>query len=432
MLFRSKTISGTTIVGREAEDHAPDIVLYGKHISLNQGVFKLVDDHWVYQNRGEETDTWVNGQELTAGYGVRLTNNTHLLISHKRASRDEDLVSILFTNQSERANTPWEIFDKKDRKHKHVVAALEAGSSYSTPNETFIKHFNTCAHQTFTESTDAEVSDLLSIRIRQRLGDEKGSSRILIKNINLDIAPSEMVLVIGGSGAGKTTFLNAVSGYEKADASITYKGIDLYQDSEQVRRLVRLVPQFDTLRDADTVMHTLRDVAQIQLPAQITSNRKTLDKKVLSVLDTFGLTEEKGNFVRKLSGGQRKRLSIATEYISEPEIFFLDEPDSGLDAGSAESVMRQVRSIVDEGKISIVISHSPDRVAPLCDKILVIAKDSVDNCGQMAFYGSIGEAYPFFEVRSLENIVKKISQQEQADSFIQRFSGEVKSAVCEQ
>ena len=133
------------------------------------------------------------------------------------------------------------------------------------------------------------------------------------------------------------------------------------------------------------------------------------------------MEKERNNFVSKLSGGQRKRLSIAVEYLSEPEIFFLDEPDSGLDAGSAEMVMKQVRNIVDEDKIAIVISHSPDRLRDLYDKILVIAKDSVDNCGQMAFYGSIDESLEFFGVNHLEDIVKLINNQEKADYFINKF-----------
>lgn len=230
-----------------------------------------------------------------------------------------------------------------------------------------------------------------------------------------------MVLVVGGSGAGKTTFINAVSAYEKADADVLYKDYDLYEDSEEVRRLVRLVPQFDTLRDNDRVYNTLRDAALIQLPRDVTSDKEDLNKKIDSILENFGLEKEKNNFVSKISGGQRKRLSIAVEYLAEPEIFFLDEPDSGLDAGSAESVMKQVKKIVKEGKISIIISHSPDRSFNLYDKILVIAKDSKENCGQMAFYGSIDDAREFFEVEKLEDIVKHVNNPEQSDKFIEKF-----------
>ena len=237
-----------------------------------------------------------------------------------------------------------------------------------------------------------------------------------------------MVLVVGGSGAGKTTFINAVSAYEKADADIFYKDYDLYEDSADVRRLVRLVPQFDTLRGNDRVYHTLRDAALIQLPLDLTKNKNVLEEKIKATLENFGLEKERDNFVSKLSGGQRKRLSIAVEYLAEPEIFFLDEPDSGLDAGSAESVMDQVRKIVDEGKISIIISHSPDRSAHLYDRILVIAKDSVENCGQMAFYGGIDEAKRFFAVEKLEDIVKLVNNQEKADYFIGKFKGYRKEA----
>ncbi len=85
--------------------------------------------------------------------------------------------------------------------------------------------------------------------------------------------------------------------------------------------------------------------------------------------------------------------------------------------------MEKVREIVDEGKVSIIISHSPNRVAKMFDKVLVIAKDSKENCGQMAFYGKVDEAYDFFEVDSLEAIVKEINIPERADYFIRKFKG---------
>lgn len=420
--IRKIRLNGKLTIGTGNDSNASDIIIKKDCPSGILGWFELTERGYIYNNASDMLDTWIDLNHLNSNVGVVLKNNTHILLTAK--DRNEGMISIFYTEDAERVNSPWKVLNKNEVRLSQIVRKLNPGDCYVDEEEVYIIHDDLC----FYQQADAEIlkikrpySESLTIRIKERIGKEKGKTRRLLKDINLDIHPREMVLVVGGSGAGKTTFVNAVSGYEKADTEIRYKEFNLYKNSQKVRRLVRLVPQFDTLRDMDTVYHTLKDAAMLQLPIEIVKDRKKLKEKLDSILQTFGLEKEKNNFVKKISGGQRKRLSIAVEYLSEPEIFFLDEPDSGLDAGSAEMVMNQVREIVDEEKIAIVISHSPDRMRELYDKILVIAKDSVENCGQMAFYGKIDEALEFFQVEKLEDIVKLINNQEKADYFINKF-----------
>ena len=140
----------------------------------------------------------------------------------------------------------------------------------------------------------------------------------------------------------------------------------------------------------------------------------------------FGLTPVRGNLVEKLSGGQKKRLSIALEFISNPSLFILDEPDSGLDGVMARELMEQLRLIADQGKIVIVITHTPDRVIDLFDDVIVLAKDS-NRTGRLAFFGSIEEARNFFGKQTMEQIVMTINRQEEggegrADEFIAKYA----------
>lgn len=274
---------------------------------------------------------------------------------------------------------------------------------------------------------DASQNAVLRIDIRKRTDRAGFRERVLLKDIHLEIHPGEMVLILGGSGAGKTTFMNAVTGHEKADASITYGNLDLYRDSDVTSGFIKAVPQFDCLRGEDSVFNTLDDVAKLRLPDDIREDPEERGKRVRRTLHLFGLEAEMKNSVRKLSGGQRKRLSIATEYICDPTVFFLDEPDSGLDAGSAETIMENLRTIADEKKIILVISHSPDRVVQCFDKVLVLAKDAKENCGRTAFYGTIDDARRFFGTEKLEDIVKKVNKKEEggdgmADEYIRRFA----------
>ena len=136
-------------------------------------------------------------------------------------------------------------------------------------------------------------------------------------------------------------------------------------------------------------------------------------------------TPIKNSLVQKLSGGQKKRLSIAMELISNPSLFILDEPDSGLDGVMARELMQQLRSVADTGKIVIVITHIPDRVIEYFDDVIVLAKDSALT-GRLAFYGSIQEAREFFGCEKMEEIVKLLNREEEggegrADEFIEKY-----------
>ena len=143
------------------------------------------------------------------------------------------------------------------------------------------------------------------------------------------------------------------------------------------------------------------------------------------MLEEFGLAHHKDSLVKELSGGQRKRLSIACEYIGNPSLFILDEPDSGLDGVIARELMERLRRIADSGKIVIVITHTPDRVVDLFDQIIVLAKDSTKT-GRLAYFGSIDGARKFFGKQKMEDIVKAVNTREEggegrADDLIARF-----------
>ena len=272
---------------------------------------------------------------------------------------------------------------------------------------------------------DASGSDDgLSVKIKDRTVRNFLDKRYLLREIFMNIEPGHMVLLLGGSGAGKTTFINAITGYEKANAEILLDGMNVYDEYDKMKYSIGFVPQLDLIRSNDTVYRTLYDAALLRLPAE--TSLSEISTRVNDILEQFGLTSVKGSLVEKLSGGQRKRLSIAMEYISDPYLFVLDEPDSGLDGVIARDLMRRLRKIADEGKIVIVITHTPDRVADLFDDIIVLAKDS-KRTGRLAFYGSIAEAKEFFGQDSMEGILRVINQKDEggegrSDEFVIKYA----------
>ena len=263
----------------------------------------------------------------------------------------------------------------------------------------------------------------LEIHIRERSVRGFFRRQILLKDINLRIEPGNMVLILGGSGAGKTTFINAVTGYEKANAAIRQGDVDVYDDYEKMKYRIGMVPQQDPLRGDDTVIMTLSNAAEMRMPT--TSDLTERKERVNELLRLFGLENVRGELVDKLSGGQRKRLSIATEFVANPSIFILDEPDSGLDGVMARDLMKQLRNIADQNKIVMVITHTPDRVIDMFDKVIVLAKDS-NQTGQLAFYGTVDEAKKFFNRETMEDIILAVNSEGeggegQADIYIRKF-----------
>lgn len=275
---------------------------------------------------------------------------------------------------------------------------------------------------------DADATDEgLTVNINSRTIIDFFKKKYLLKDIHLSIPKGHMVLLLGGSGAGKTTFLNAVTGYEKADAEILLDKQNIYDDYEKLKYDVGFVPQQDLMRSNDTVYLTLNDAASLRLPSKVSYSEKK--KRVKEVLDDFGLTAIKNSLVEKLSGGQRKRLSIAMEFISDPSLFILDEPDSGLDGVVARNLFEKLRSIADSGKIVVVITHTPDRVVDLFDDVIVLAKDS-SRCGRLAYFGPIEDSYAFFEKKTMEEILLSVNQKEEggegrADEFIDKYARQI-------
>ena len=274
-------------------------------------------------------------------------------------------------------------------------------------------------------SGSAKVMDEgLTVNLKERTATEFFQKKTLLRDIHMSIPQGHMVLLLGGSGAGKTTYLNAINGYEKANAEVMLNGSNMYTQYKKMQYEVGFVPQSEMMRGKDTVLNTLLDAAKLRLPKDVSGKQRR--ERVDEVMEIFGLKPVQNNLVEKLSGGQKKRLSISMEFISNPSLFILDEPDSGLDGVMARELFEQLRKIADTGKIIIVITHTPDRVIDLFDDVIVLAKDSA-RTGRLAYYGSIQGAREFFGRDTMEQIVKSVNRKEEggdglADDFVLKYA----------
>lgn len=275
-----------------------------------------------------------------------------------------------------------------------------------------------------THGSATVMDEGLTVNLTERSVKEFFQKKVLLRDIHMAIPQGHMVLLLGGSGAGKTTYLNAINGYEKAKAEVLLNGNNMYTQYKKMQYEVGFVPQTEMMRGKDTVLNTLLDAAKLRLPKDVTPEQRR--RRVDEVMEIFGLKPVKNNLVEKLSGGQKKRLSISIEFISNPSLFILDEPDSGLDGVMARELFVQLRKIADTGKIVIVITHTPDRVIDLFDDVIVLAKDSA-RTGRLAYYGSIEDARKFFGRERMEQIVKSVNRKEEggdglADEYVMKYA----------
>ncbi|MEU7299399.1 FHA domain-containing protein [Streptomyces sp. NPDC007189] len=216
-----------------------------------------------------------------------------------------------------------------------------------------------------------------------------GGRKVLLDHVSFPVAEKCLLAVVGPSGAGKSTLLNALTGQRPADrGTVLYDGRDLYRDYAELRQRIGLVPQDDILHPQLTVRAALSYAAELRFPQD--TARAERRARVDEVIRELGLEQRAGQPVHSLSGGQRKRVSVALELLTKPSLLFLDEPTSGLDPGMDRSVMHMLRGLADDGRTVIVVTHSVLSLA-VCDRLLVLAPG-----GKVAYYGPPDDALAFF------------------------------------
>lgn len=213
----------------------------------------------------------------------------------------------------------------------------------------------------------------------------------ILQNISVSFKPKEFIVVVGQSGGGKSTFVDAVAGYRPATppSRVLVNDIDIYSHFDAVRNDIGFVPQKDIIHMELTVYQALDYAAQLRMPADTTAAER--HNRVMEVLADLDLTHRKDVQISGLSGGQQKRVSIGVELITKPGLFFLDEPTSGLDPGTETALMQLMRRLADQGRTIILITHATKNVM-LADKVIFLARG-----GYLAWFGPPDEALAYFD-----------------------------------
>lgn len=213
--------------------------------------------------------------------------------------------------------------------------------------------------------------------------------KTLMDGVSFPVGAKCLLAVVGPSGAGKSTLLGALTGLRPAGrGTVLYDGRDLYRDYAELRSRIGLVPQDDILHAQLTVRRALVYAAELRFPQDTAKAER--ESRVDEVIRELGLVQRAEQPIHSLSGGQRKRVSVALELLTKPSLLFLDEPTSGLDPGMDRSVMHMLRGLADDGRTVIVVTHSVLSL-DVCDRLLFLAPG-----GRVAYFGPPQEALSFF------------------------------------
>ncbi|WP_280224857.1 FHA domain-containing protein [Nocardia farcinica] len=207
----------------------------------------------------------------------------------------------------------------------------------------------------------------------------EGNKQLLV-DVNMQAGRGTLTALIGPSGAGKSTLSKLIAGSTQPSGGVvTFEGRNLHAEYEALRSRIGMVPQDDVLHRQLTVRQALGYAAELRLPPDTTKADR--QQVIDGVLQELSLTEHADTRVDRLSGGQRKRASVALELLTGPSLLILDEPTSGLDPALDRQVMVMLRELADAGRVVIVVTHSV-ACLDMCDQVLLLAPG-----GKTAFCG---------------------------------------------
>ncbi|MFF1906489.1 FHA domain-containing protein [Kitasatospora sp. NPDC058218] len=420
-------------VGR---DPTSDVVFSDPRVSWHHAVLHVGDGHWMLDDTGSTNGTFCKGHrvqhlDVGPGYTLRFGNAADgpcctLSALHKSTqlreqpsgltaitgldrpptsvrrlpakvirigrAHDNDLVlgdlSVSRHHAELRAHTDgrYEIADLESHNGTYLNGLPVRQALVGPGDIVGIGHSAFCLVgdqlQEFVDTGDIDL-DVEGLTV------EVTEGRVLLDQVTFPVGQHCLLAVAGPSGAGKSTLLNALTGLRPADrGTVRYDGRDLYHDYAELRHRIGLVPQEDILHTQLGVRRALGYAAELRFPDDTVPAERAA--RVEEVITELGLTQRADQVISTLSGGQRKRVSVALELLTKPSLLFLDEPTSGLDPGMDRSVMQMLRNLADDGHTVIVVTHSVLSL-DLCDRLLLLAPG-----GRLAWYGPPDETLDHF------------------------------------
>jgi ABC transport system ATP-binding/permease protein len=266
-------------------------------------------------------------------------------------------------------------------------------------------------HQINLEAPSKNLSDELAITA---IGIEKTYSNEVkgLKKTDLSIPSKSIIAIMGPSGCGKSTLLKALNGdTPPTKGKVFLFNLELSANWQYLKTQIGYVPQDDIVHQQLTVEECLYFTAKLRLD---NLSDQYIDKKIDQVLADLNILEKKNNLISNLSGGQRKRVSIAVELITDPLIMFLDEPTSPLDPQTVEEFLEIMKRLSERGTTVLMVTHKPEDLDYM-DEVIFMAEG-----GNIVYQGDTNKYREYFNVKSVVSVFSQISG-ETAEKWINKY-----------
>lgn len=434
------------VIGRapqpETYPNATLVALELPQISSHHALVEVYSDEYVYvTDLNSLNGTYVNDEQ------ERLPPNTRRQVTFqdtlffgscryplRRLKQEEQLVSFSLGASSKetkqtiligRAKENHIVLDSPLVSAFHAVLIQEDGIFYledlNSTNGTFVQGRSISARTPVHESDSIVIGNHLLLFDGEKLTTQQYQKDLridaknivylgrentrLLDDISVSFYPSEIVALMGPSGAGKSTLLKCLVGLHSPNAGeILINDRSLYLNYDQFRGMIGYVPQEDLLFGELTIQESLFYTGRIRLPKDWTTDM--IEKQIEQVLKQLDLAKHRDKPVKVLSGGQRKRVNLAQELITDPSVLFLDEPTSGLSSRDSLVVLEILRELANQGKTIILTIHQPSvRLYEMMDQLLLLAGG-----GKLAYFGPTKKSYDYFtaEQKNADEILLKL------------------------
>ncbi len=380
---REKTLNGLWYQGQRIRGDQP----FRKQL-VSGDIFRIGDEHGTLITLTYDDGTGIPSETLPEMQPIPLTGDrltigrtpeNTVVLNHPQVSAHHAVL--------EKAGGGYRIIDANSTNHVYVNGQLATEQVLRTGDEIRIGPYRL----TYTGTELKPYDESTHIRIDALHLKKVGNNHVILLNgISLVIPPQKFVALVGGSGAGKSTLMDALNGLRPAhEGTVLYNGVDYYRHLAAFSTQLGYVPQDDIVHRDLTVERALYYAARLRLPSDFT--RDQIMWRIDEVLEDVEMTDRRTLLVSKLSGGQRKRVSIALELLANPGVFFLDEPTSGLDPGLDRKMMALLRRLADRGRTIILVTHATNNINA-CDYVCFLAQG-----GRLAYFGPPNDAKMYFE-----------------------------------
>jgi ABC-type multidrug transport system ATPase subunit len=439
-------------VGRSPQNN---IVIDNKNVSSSHACFKILNNEIILEDVGSTNGTYVNGEKITS---QKVTASDTITFSKQYTFDWKQLEELVKADQPVKTEGAGRVHTKiKEREvisigrssdNDLVINNIKVSRKHAklekTGNDWFIQDLGS-SNGTFlngekVKKAKVTTKDVLTIggiplNIEKLFAAEKEikgdiqiaannitfrvKDKIIVDEVGLTILPGEFVGLIGPSGAGKTSLMMMMNGVVRpSQGDVFINSQSLYSNFDSFKGQIGYVPQDDIIHRELKVQESFTYTGRLRLDNY---SNEEIATQVDTVLDTLGIEDTRNTLIgsaekKGISGGQRKRVNLGQELLTEPSVLFLDEPTSGLDPKTDLDVMHLLKGIAAKGKIIILTTHNINKENfEILSHLIVLSKG-----GKLAYFGEATKAADYFKVEKPYEIFGKL-ETEEPDYWKEKF-----------